>query len=146
MSPSEIYLGDELAKKVEEGKTYRFIINKKDVEIEKVLKNGWNKDVPIIQGYMSDYGLTVASVREANEDEMGLQFNGISCTITLVKVYEGPVDTVPLEITGLEITGKDTDELEEFNSVLLHLERVDYDGTGTDRQIAMCIYKGEIQP
>ena len=95
---------------------------------------------------MSDYGLTVASVREANEDEMGLQFNGISCTITLVKVYEGPVDTVPLEITGLEITGKDTDELEEFNSVLLHLERVDYDGTGTDRQIAMCIYKGEIQP
>ena len=77
---------------------------------------------------------------------MGLNFNGISCTITLVKVYEGPVDTVPLEITGLEITGKDTDELEEFNSVLLHLERVDYDGTGTDRQIAMCIYKGEIQP
>lgn len=145
-SPSEIYLGDELAKKVEEGKTYRFIINRKDVEIEKVLKNGWNKDVPIIQGYMSDYGLTVAYVREANEDEMGLQFNGISCTITLVKVYEGPVDTVPLEITGLEITGKDTDELEGFNSVLLHLERVDYDGTGTDRQIATCIYKGEIQP
>ena len=99
---------------------------------------------------MSDYGLTVAYVREANEDEMGLQFNGISCTITLVKVYEGPLDTVPLEITGkdvpLEITGKDTDELEGFNSVLLHLERVDYDGTGTDRQIATCIYKGEIQP
>jgi len=106
----------------------------------KILKNGWNKDVSIIQGYMSDYGLTVAYVREANEDEMGLQFNGISCTITLVKVYEGPLDTVPLEITG-----KDTDELEGFNSVL-HLERVDYDGTGTDRQILTCIYKGEIYP
>ena len=89
---------------------------------------------------MSDYGLTVASVREANEDEMGLEFNGISCTITLVKVYEGPLDTVPLEITG-----KDTDELEGFNSVL-RLERVDYDGAGTDRQILTCIYKGEIQP
>ena len=45
----------------------------------------------------------------------------------------------------LEITGKDTDELEGFNSVL-HLERVDYDGTGTDRQILTCIYKGEIYP
>ena len=130
----------ELTAKIEEGKTYHFLIFKKDTEIGKVLTREPNNSVSAIEDLLSYYGLTVVSAREPYENETGPFYNGITCTLTLIKIYEGSVNTVPPEITG-----ENTDELEGFDGVL-QLESIYYDGIVEGNQTQICTYKGTVNP